>query len=110
MSLFEVKKGNVIQEHFQAGRGNRVYLRNKDKPESINVPNALKALKYLSERQNHYSEIENGIVLMLPQDVRDQYISKRIKELQTQMDNHVSSLSDSAKQQYMSKGKQTAED
>lgn len=100
MSIYEEKKGDVIQEHFQAGKRHH-YLRNKDKPESINIQNALKALDYLNKKNNHYSGIEERIILMLPHDVRDQYITKRIKELQNQREYLVSSLSDSElKRQY----------
>ncbi|TBR09349.1 MAG: hypothetical protein EPO62_05225 [Candidatus Nitrosotenuis sp.] len=80
MSLFEEKKGNIIQENFQAGR-KKIYLRNKDKPESINVEHAYEALSYLKDKLNHYSEIENKIIMMLPQPERNEYLSKRTAEL-----------------------------
>lgn len=109
MSLFEEKKGNIVQELFQAGN-KKYYLRNKDKPDSIHVENVLKSLEYLKTRQTHYSELEIKIASMLPQPERDQYFSKMIESSYEKIDLYTSSLSDPEKQQYLSKGKKTAED
>lgn len=109
MSLFEEKKGNIVQELFQAGN-KKYYLRNKDKPDSIHVENVLKSLEYLKTRQTHYSELEIKIASMLPQPERDQYFSKMIESSYEKIDRYTSSLSDPGKQQYLSRGKQTAED
>ena len=112
MSLFEEKKGNIVQEFFQAGK-RKLYLRNKNKPESIHIEHALDSLNYLEKRNLRYSELENNIVMMLPQEYKDQYLSKRIPELIKLTNNYISSLSDPELQKKYkkdSKEYKTAED
>lgn len=111
MSIEITNKGSQDYAYFYPGRNKKIYLGNvTDKNNlKINPDKVIEALDYMQKKNIHYSEVESQLISFLPQSRKDQYISKRIKELQTQMDNHVSSLSDSAKQQYMSKGKQTAE-
>lgn len=93
MSLFEERKGNITQENFQAGK-KKIYLRNKDRPESIRIENAKLALDYLREKTNHYSDVEHKIVMMLPPMERDLYLSKRVLKISEIANNYVSSLSE----------------
>lgn len=102
MSFYEEKKGNSIQEYLQIGREQRFYLRNKNKPDSVNAENVLAAIDALKIKNlDSFDEKEDYLLSMLPPKERDQYRSKRIEELYKMADKHISFLSDpELKRQY----------
>ena len=75
MSLEIITKGSRNYAYFYPGRDKKIYLGPVDK---ICAERALTALEYLKEKSSHYSNIEQKIVLMLPEKERKQYVQKRI--------------------------------
>lgn len=110
MSLRTRKNRGTEYWVFTGGRGNELHLGPISDISKINPNRVLEALDYVKDRHSHYTEIEDRLISFLPPEKKDQYISKRIEELQTYETKLVSSLSDPEKQQYLSKGKKTAED
>ncbi|MEX2193000.1 MAG: hypothetical protein WD717_06445 [Nitrosarchaeum sp.] len=95
---------------FVGGRGNELHLGPAEDISKINSDRVVEALCYLTERDAHYIEIREKLLSFLPQNIRDDYLLSYLDKQDAYSEKKlISSLSDSAKQQYLSKGKQTAE-
>ena len=105
---FKIKKRDENRYvYFQiSGRGD-IFL-SREGEVSGNPEKVFEALNYVKQRHGHYTEIEDSLLQYLPPQQKDQYISKRLKELETEQ-KHLLSLSPSAAKQYKPKGQVKAE-
>lgn len=104
MSLRTRKNRGMEYWIFTGGRKNEMHLGPVNDISKINSDRVLEALAYVKGRHSHYTEIEDKLVSFLPPEKKDQYISKRIEELDKIRDKHISYLSSSAAKKYKVKG------
>lgn len=108
---FSIKnKGGKDYVYFYLGSEGPYYLCPKDNPTESEVPNVFKALDYTTKKSKGFTEDERRLIGMLPSKDKDEYLSTRLEEIKNYSEKLINQLSDPAKQQYLSKGKQTAED
>ena len=101
MSIHIKKIHDDEYPYFRAGAKEQYALGTSTKP---NIQNIRKALDYVTEKNSHYSKVEQELILMLPQQEKDQYISKRLKEFDSYSDKKLfSSLSEDARTKYLEK-------
>lgn len=86
MSYFIEKQGTIEHEYFQAGPGRKIYLGRKDKSDSAKSENVFKALDYLDQKNIKHYELYDILLAKLPQKQKEEYISKRLNELNKHMD------------------------
>ncbi|QLH11233.1 hypothetical protein [Nitrosarchaeum sp. AC2] len=104
MSIEITKKGKQNYAYFYPGRNKKIYLGPIDNPEKINSQKVLESLSYVTEKNNHYSEIEQQLVSYLPLLEKNQYLSNRLIELDSYSDKKlISSLSEDARTKYLEK-------
>lgn len=105
MSIEISRKGNQDYAYFYPGRGGKIYLGNvtDKKDPQIKIDKVLESLDYVKARFSHYSEIEDKLILLLPAEKRDQYLSKRLEELYKMADRYISLMSVSSAKKYKTK-------
>ncbi len=64
--------------YFYPGRGKRLYLGPVKETErsKINADNVMKALEYIDRKLEHYSNVKNQLVSLLPEEQRREYLQK----------------------------------
>ncbi|KAF6247103.1 hypothetical protein C6990_05330 [Nitrosopumilus sp. b3] len=98
-----VKRERNKQNYYYFKKGNDyVYLGPVSKPHEIKIDRVEDLLGYVTERFQYYTNEEHELVLLLDEKRRDEYISKRLKELDNYSDEKlISSLSEAKQSEYI---------
>lgn len=103
MSLRQKATKGILYWLFTAGRGRYIHLGPVNEPPKINHEKVLEALDYVKQRYGHYTEVEDQLVNLLQEPYKENYLSKRLKELDKYTDEMLGSLSEARRKEYLEK-------